>query len=521
MIDEVGSIALVAAGQTDGEDKLGIRIQPRNIDFPDLDKFAPGSEGPKLDPFAGDLLDRKEKIAVLTGLVGNIDGPCTIGVNAAWGAGKTTFLKMWARHLRQRGFPVVEFNAWETDFTGDPFVSLSSEITEGLAEWDSPTIADRIRETKETAKSVLRWAAPGAIRLASGLIPVIGAEFGTAASSLAEKGLTDYPKATRSIKEFKLELEKLSVSLWEHSENKPLVVFIDELDRCRPSYAIELLETGKHIFSVDRVVFVLAVNRSELAKSTKVLYGDEFDAEGYLKRFFDIDFVLPPPGREQFINGMIVAAGVEEYLSRTNDRFSCNLAQEALEVIRAFFGREESPLSLRTVGQNIHRFGLVLSSLSNNEKGYICTLAVLIVIETVEPSLYRGFVDGELTDEEISDALFTGELYKPLHHTPAGVLVDAVLAAAGVESLDFCIERDDLQTRAPLLFRYKQNKAPNMPEDPSEVRARNHARNVYLMVRRLLGIREMGGTTDHLGFQQSVQRLDLLSPDLLGSIDVR
>ncbi len=500
---------------------MGIRIQPRNIDFPDLDKFAPGSQGPKLDPFAGDLLDRKENISVLTGLVGNIDGPCTIAVDAAWGAGKTTFLKMWARHLRQRGFPVVEFNAWETDFTDDPFVSLSSEITEGLAEWDSQNIADRIRETKETAKSVLRWVAPGAIRLASGLIPVVGAEFGNAASSLAEKGLTDYPKATRSIKEFKLELEKLSMTLWEHSENKPLVVFIDELDRCRPSYAIELLETGKHIFSVDRVVFILAVNRSELAKSTKVLYGDEFDAEGYLKRFFDIDFVLPAPGREQFINGMIEAAGVEEYLSRTNDQFSCNLAQEALEVIRAFFGREESPLSLRTVGQSIHRFGLVLSSLSNYERGYVCTLAVLTVIETVEPSLYRGFVDDELTDEEISDAFFTGELYEPLHYSQAGVLVDAVLAATRVKPVDFCVERDDLQTRAPLFYRYKQNKASGMTEDPSEVRARNHAGNVYRMVETLLGVREIGGVTDHLGFQQSVQRLGLLSLALLGSIEVR
>ena len=73
---------------------------------------------------------------------------------------------------------------------------------------------------------------------------------------------------------------------------------IDELDRCRPPYAVELLEVAKHLFSVDYIVFVLAVNRPELAHSIRDLYGSGFDAAGYLRRFFDIDFRLPDPERE-------------------------------------------------------------------------------------------------------------------------------------------------------------------------------------------------------------------------------
>ena len=101
---------------------MSIRIQPPEIPIPDD------------DPFANDLLDRKKQVDILTRVVQTIEGPCAIAVDAPWGAGKTTFLKMWAQQLRRQGFPIVEFNAWETDYSGDPFVALASEITKNIDE---------------------------------------------------------------------------------------------------------------------------------------------------------------------------------------------------------------------------------------------------------------------------------------------------------------------------------------------------------------------------------------------------
>ena len=69
---------------------------------------------------------------------------------------------------------------------------------------------------------------------------------------------------------------------------------IDELDRCRPTFAIELLERVKHIFDVPNIVFVFGINRAELVKSLESIYG-EIDAGTYLRRFFDMEFVLPEP----------------------------------------------------------------------------------------------------------------------------------------------------------------------------------------------------------------------------------
>ncbi len=85
-------------------------------------------------------------------------------------------------------------------------------------------------------------------------------------------------------------------------ESKPIVVLVDELDRCRPDYAIELLERIKHLFSVNGYVFVFALARDQLEKSVKHRYGEEFDASGYLERFFDFRFGLPDPELAEYFD---------------------------------------------------------------------------------------------------------------------------------------------------------------------------------------------------------------------------
>ena len=162
---------------------MGIRIQPREI------------EVPADDPFKNDLLDRRESVEVLTHLVRSFEGPCVLAVDAAWGNGKTTFLRIWAQYLRNEGFPVVEFNAWETDFSEDPFVALSTELTEGLQEYADDPLATKIDKTKEVATELLRRSVPGLIRLGAASIPVVGTEVGQVLASYAEKSLCEYRKA--------------------------------------------------------------------------------------------------------------------------------------------------------------------------------------------------------------------------------------------------------------------------------------------------------------------------------------
>ena len=100
----------------------------------------------------------------------------------------------------------------------------------------------------------------------------------------------------------------LSESAKKWSKEQPVVIMVDELDRCSPEYAVEMLQLLEHVFYAENVVFVVSMNRAELAHSVKGFYGEGFDADGYLERFFDDVFGLPASNRVQYIRSSLTSA---------------------------------------------------------------------------------------------------------------------------------------------------------------------------------------------------------------------
>ena len=415
---------------------------------------------PEEDPFKYDLLERKDAVEVLTHLVGSLEGPCVLAVDAAWGAGKTTFLRIWKQYLVNKKFPVIEFNAWENDFSGDPLVALSTELTEGLNECGNGPLHRKITVTKKAAKEVLKRAVPGAIRLATAGIldvnPLLEKEVGQALASYAEGKLTEYKDTKEAIESFKAALEDMAKTLSQDSENRPLIVMIDELDRCRPSYAVELLEIAKHLFAVDRIVFVLAVNRSQLAHSIRAVYGSDFDAEGYLQRFFDADFRLPAPSRDKFIDAQLDAIRINNYFKRTSNRnlMSNDEEETVRNLLKMFFGAHD--LSLRQISQAIHRLGLVYASLQSNRRSFAITPAVLLIVRTIDPNLYLKFRRRpQGSDVKVVDRIVGGAVTRGLEQQFEASLFEAMIIMAFREE-----EIDNLSTSesfdSPLLQRYNE-----------------------------------------------------------------
>lgn len=378
------------------ESNLKIRIQPRDI------------EVTQKDPFKNDLLDRKESIDVLTNIVRSIDGPGTLAVDAPWGAGKTTFIRIWRQVLCEAGFPVVSFNAWETDFSNDPFVALSEEIIRGLGEYSEDSLSGKIERLRDKASEVAIRAVPALVRVATAGVldidPLLEKEASTVLASYAKDRLAAHVEAQKSLQSFKTTLQDTASTLAQNNDGLPLVIIIDELDRCRPLYAVELLEVAKHIFSVDHIVFVLAVNRPELAHSVRALYGNSFDAPDYLMRFFDLDFRLPNPERRLFIASALTSTGIEDYFSRTRDRSARDDYGTMLEILIHFLGTPS--LSIRTIGQAIRRLGLVLASLRSDQRMFGLATVVATVIRTLDPDLYGRFLRGEASDREVVDRVF-------------------------------------------------------------------------------------------------------------------
>ena len=482
------------------QSRAKIHIQPREICVPED------------DPFRHDLLDRRESVEVLTHLVGPLEGPCVLAVDAAWGNGKTTFLRIWSQYLRNEEFPVVKFNAWETDFSEDPFVALSTELTSGLQEHTDQSVADKIAAMKKSAGRVLLRAFPGFIRLATGGAVDTGSleELGKALASYAEERISAYQGARESVEEFRTKLQDMADTVSKSSGGRPLIVMIDELDRCRPSYAVELLEVAKHLFSVAGIVFVLAVNRDQLAHSIKALYGSDFDAQGYLRRFFDVDLQLPEPEREAFIEATLAATPIDDYFERTEDETAQQYTKDILYLLQEFF--RASDLSLRKIAQAIQHLGLVFASLGSDQRSFAVTTTVALILRTIDSDLYHQFRRGEISDLELVDRVFDRSELKALRQQYIGNLFEAKIIGAAQERERARRSDSQFKPSTPLLERYRELDSP---ESRGLQWEQEHAEAVLDMVEAFDRERRPSHVSDWFEFRHAVQRIELLSPDLI------
>ena len=274
-----------------------------------------------LEPFAKDAFERKDVIEGLVQLMGRLSGPFVIAIDSPWGTGKTTFLKMLQASLQRESFACLNFNAWETDFADDPLIAFMGE-TDELIRGISGVEANRLQSldrAKRIAGAVAKRAIPAAIKAATfGALDVsdeIEKVVADAAGSMTTDAVDSYIKEKGLIKEFHKQIDRAFALVEEKGRRLPMVIFVDELDRCRPLYAIELLERIKHLFNVSSAVFVLAVDKEQLGISLGAVYGQGFNANEYLRRFFDLELKLAQIDSTRFCESLIERMGLDEFFA--------------------------------------------------------------------------------------------------------------------------------------------------------------------------------------------------------------
>lgn len=252
--------------------------------------------------FENDKLNRKNIAVNLIDILQKFDTSdgLIIAIDSAWGGGKTTFIKMWKNMLDSESkIPNFYFSAWEDDHTKEPLVAIFSElhsylksikIDKGKLEKLS-NIADKFftKNIPMVSQAIVKKMFENA-----GINDKILQEL---TASLTENTATIlleyYEKEKETISQLKkiineiLTNKKIAVS-----NDMPFIIFIDELDRTRPTYAIEMLETIKHLFGIPNLIFVISIDKAQLSKSIQAVYGD-IDTQNYLRRFFDLEFILP------------------------------------------------------------------------------------------------------------------------------------------------------------------------------------------------------------------------------------
>ena len=271
---------------------------------------------PEEDPFKNALFNRKEFAQSLTALLRNVEESLVIFVNAPWGEGKTTFARMWMKELERLKIKAIHFDAYAADYFDDPFVSFTGEILELVDKRLAAAkgVPESRKEFKKTAievgkrlgglvgKIALKAATLNAIEAAHiDELKDISTTFAEGVSEiggdLIEKKIEGYVSEKDALKAFKESLKALAAIVREEQEF-PLTIIVDELDRCRPDFALQLLERIKHLFDVEGVAFVLLVNRDQIEAYVRAVYGANVDARSYLLKFGTL-FVDLPTERQQ------------------------------------------------------------------------------------------------------------------------------------------------------------------------------------------------------------------------------
>lgn len=258
----------------------------------------------KEDIFANDKLDRESTIIDLSQLLISTNEPFVLSINASWGAGKTTFVKLWKSYLeKELDVHSIYFSAWEDDFSKEPLISIMGELNSYINDKfpKDKNLSKKLEELKSVSGKIIKRGLPafikgataGALDFDKGVESAIGA----VTESVAKELIDSYDNDKAIVIKFK---ELLHDIIEQIDSEKPLIIFIDELDRCRPLYAIELLERLKHIFGIEKLIFVLSIDKKQLSESIKSQYGN-IDTENYLRRFIDLEFKLNNLKTKEFI----------------------------------------------------------------------------------------------------------------------------------------------------------------------------------------------------------------------------
>ena len=344
------------------------------------------------NPWEDDALKRSDVAEKLTKLISGQSDPFVISLHGHWGTGKTFLLKRWQKQLENDGFRAIYFNAWEDDFCDDPFVAIIGQLSDFLEQKGIEGLDDKI---KEAAKSLLIQGALSFLHKVSGLnIDEILEQF-------ADKTLGEYSQQREKKTELKTALQDLSGKV-KADTGHPLVFIIDELDRCRPTFAIELLERVKHIFDIPDMVFVFGINRDELCSSIKSVYG-EIDTDTYLRRFFDMEFLLPDVDSKVFCKHLIGQYQLEQFFTKLSESTGRIAYYNDFEWFTRFFPAlcGHFGLSLRDIDYCVRMIVFIGKNATTNYSMSQPLLPLLIILRLKNITLYQEFIRGNRMGSEV------------------------------------------------------------------------------------------------------------------------
>ncbi len=345
------------------------------------------------DPWKDDALDRREISETLTSLVTNEPDSLVISLSGDWGTGKTFFLRRWQEELKKKNINTIYFNAWEDDFCDDPLVAIVGQLSEAFG-------TKGYKNLKELAKPLFKQSFLATVKSATGVS--LDKILDTLADSVLERYTTQ--------RETKDKLRGLLSDLACEVKNEtryPLVFIVDELDRCRPTFAVELLERVKHIFNVENIIFVFGVNREELCSAVSSIYGN-IKSDIYLRRFFDREFFLPETNRKIFCEFLIRRYKLKPLFEGISEEFNNKVHVIDFNYFTSFIPDlcRHFRLSLRDIDYCIRSIVFIGKKIKGSHYMFPLPACALVILRLMNERLYKKFMQDECSAGEVMDYFY-------------------------------------------------------------------------------------------------------------------
>ncbi len=189
-------------------------------------------------------------------------------------------------------------------------------------------------------------------------------------------------------KELQNQISEFLSKILEERGNR-LVVFIDELDRCKPSFAVQLLEKIKHYLVDERIIFIFSVNISQLQHTISQYYGNGFDSCRYLDRFFDLHIELPPADYTNFYidMGLDKDYHVDIVCRRMIDNFNFTLRE-----ITRFYRIVKTAVYAPTHDKN--KYDFIYPESKGNLMIFMIIVPIMVGLRMIDRKKYEDFING-------------------------------------------------------------------------------------------------------------------------------
>lgn len=355
------------------------------------------------NPFKYCKLQRKIYAEVLTEVVITNSQGFVMGLNNQWGTGKTTFVQMWQQHLKNLNFKTIYFNAWENDFEDNALTALIGELKPIVKPESEKSFNKILEKGLIISKHILPILIKSLLEkhIDSKSLQDNLKDITEEAKNIFKEEIDEYLHRKDNIIEFKKSLSKFVA---DTTDDKPLVFIIDELDRCRPNYAVSLLEQIKHFFSVPNIVFVLSIDKKQLEYAIKGVYGnDNIDSEEYLRRFIDIEYSLPTPDSKLFSNYLYDYYILSDFFEEKNSDMIGNDKDEFMKICYYLF--ENPKITLRQQEKIFAHIATVLKTCKEQRQVFPLLFITLIYFKVLHPEIYRSIKLRLFSIENLQKAL--------------------------------------------------------------------------------------------------------------------